>query len=150
MSALNLSITGGTELVARLRTGANTVAEALRQEMATQMARAADWSRANKLSGDPLHRRSGQLSTSLTARAELDGGIVRGVLGSPLVYGRVHETGGTFNIPGHSRTSKAGKSFDVRAHTANYPQRAFLMPSLVANRELILDSLRAAALKVLE
>lgn len=149
MSALAISIIGGDKLVAKLRTGATTLTEALRQEMANQMARAADWSRANRLSGDPLHRRSGQLSQSLTADADIDGTVVRGILGSPMPYAHVHERGGIFSIPSHSAVSRRGNTFEVAAHSARYPQRAFLKPALVASRDQILQGLRTRIMQVM-
>ena len=55
--------------------------------------------------------------------------------GTDLVYGAVHETGGTFSIPGHIRThKKTGFRIGVRPHTATYPARPFLAPALAHTR----------------
>lgn len=119
--------------------------------------------RANKLSDDPLHRRTGKLTDSINYSAvkqtEHD---ISGTVGTNLRYGRVHELGGTFNIPEYVRrtsaveslremgwSSKAAKGFKfettVRAHTATYPQRAFLMPSLRENESKFKDMIQEAA-----
>jgi len=51
-------------------------------------------------------------------------------VGTPLVYGRVHEDGGPVLVPTHSRTSKLGNSFTVRGHVKTFPKRAYLVPAL--------------------
>ena len=53
-------------------------------------------------------------------------------IGSDLEYMKVHETGGTFQRRAHTRTSRLGNSFQVRAHQATYPARPFLKPALDA------------------
>ena len=138
--------------------------QALRQEMMQQMARAADWSRANRLSGDPLNRRTGRLSRSVTPFAKLEGGRVVGGLSSNVPYAHVHELGGVFQIPEYTRrpprSRTAGGRFrkrteeqqvnsvTVKAHTAKFPQRAFLRPAIESNRGQILQGLRNAIVKV--
>lgn len=51
-------------------------------------------------------------------------------VGTALKYGAVHETGGKKLIRAHSRRIKSGKSFRVKAHTANFPRRPYLEPGL--------------------
>lgn len=46
-----------------------------------------------KLSGDPLHVRSGRLRRSITYKVQEDGGIVSGLVGTVVEYGRAHEFG---------------------------------------------------------
>jgi phage gpG-like protein len=163
MKALTANIVGGDKLVAKLRNAQTSVPLAVLREMKNQMARAADWSRANRLSGDPLNRRSGRLSRSINGDATLDGEVVRGTLSSNVPYAHVHEDGGTFNIPAYTRrpprTRTAGgrlrkrteaqnvASVTVQSHTATYPQRAFLRPSLDANRSRIVNALYLAAVQ---
>lgn len=164
MKAISLKIVGGDKLVAKLQRAQSSVPQAVLYEMQNQMARAADWSRANRLSGDPLNRRSGRLSRSITGSATLDGNtVVRGKLSSNVPYAYVHENGGTFNIKAYSRRSARSKApsgrfrkrteeqqqatVQVAAHTATYPQRAFLRPSLETNREKIIQALYTAAVR---
>lgn len=87
--------------------------------------------REHKLSGDPLHRRSGNLSNSINYQPiSVSENSVETAVGTNLPYGRVHELGGTFQIPAHMAVSSRGKEYMVRQHEATYPQRAFLSPSL--------------------
>lgn len=92
--------------------------------------------KADKLSGQALHRRSGRLSRSINAQFTDDGKT--GVVGTNVVYGKAHESGGTFNIPEHMRMMKQAfgrpvknpREITVRAHTATFPQRSFLASAL--------------------
>jgi len=162
MKALTLNVQGADKLLDKLRAAPSSIPQAVLQEMKNQMARAADWSRANRLSGDPLHRRSGRLSRSVTGNATLEGYVVRGTLSSNLPYAHVHEDGGTFEIPAYSRRPPRSRtpggrlrkrteaqqesSVTVQSHSATFPQRAFLRPSLVANRDKIVNGLYVAAI----
>lgn len=167
MKALSSTIKGQEKLLAKLRGAATSIPAVLLREMKSQMARAADWSRANKLSGDPLNRRSGRLSRSVTGDAHMDGTTnVVGTLSSNVPYAHVHENGGTFAIPAHTRRPPRSKtpaghfrkrtdeqrqaSVQVSAHKATFPQRAFLRPSLVANKQKIIQGLYSAAIKVMK
>jgi phage gpG-like protein len=165
---LMLTIFGKDELIAKYGRLASAISELLTEVMKYEMVKLADYVRVNKLSGDPLHRRTGKLSRSITGDAASHGKYVVGVVGSKGVpYAYVHEMGGVFEIPAHMRRvgfnareerirllNKAGsvraqvKSTTrgmVRAHTATYPQRAFLHPSMEENRERIVAVLREAA-----
>jgi len=150
-------IFGKDELIERFEQLPAQLIAGLTSEMKTQMVRLADYVRANKLSGDPLHRRTGRLSRSVSGQASASGTKIRGTIGSKGVpYARVHEEGGTFDIPSYSRmqTMVFGrpmipKEVTVRAHTATYPQRAFLKPSLLENEDRIREALRARALEIM-
>ena len=94
--------------------------------------------RADYLSGSPLHRRSDNLSSSINVApiTEAEHSLSTSV-GTNVPYAAVHELGLTVDVPAHSRTISMafGKSIDpvtflVRAHTAAYPKRAFLAPSV--------------------
>ena len=97
--------------------------------------------------GDPktdiLTSRTGTLRRSLSSSFALDrAGLPRFIEGGTnLIYGAVHEQGGTFNIGSstvraHTRKVRGiGTPLDIkshtrRAHTATYPQRSFLAPGL--------------------
>lgn len=163
---LQFKLINADALVKRFRTGATTLGQALRMEMMNQMARAADWSRANRLSGDPLNRRSGRLSRSITPFAKLENGRIVGGLSSNVPYAHVHELGGIFTIPEYTRRparsrTAAGKfrkrteeqqvsSVTVKQHTATFPERAFLKPALVANRDQVLQGLRSAIIRTVQ
>jgi phage gpG-like protein len=169
---VNVTVLGKDELVAKYKAAGNRLARALLTSMQRDMVRTADYARTNKLSGDPLHRRTGNLSRAVTGRARLDGTTVVGEVGTAgIPYAYVHEMGGTFWIRPHIRRTgfdakdqrirlltkqgavraavKAVGDSIVRGHNATYPQRAFLKPSLEENRARITDDLRAACLAVL-
>lgn len=80
-----------------------------------------------------LTSRTGTLRRSLGPNFAVDrSGLSRAFIevGTNLKYGAVHETGGTFSVGGHVRTSKKGQRFGVRPHTVTFPPRPFLEPAL--------------------
>jgi phage gpG-like protein len=92
-------------------------------------------------SGSPhatkLTSRGGRLRGSLAGNQAIDlNRRLRWVEGgTDVIYGAVHEKGGTISIPGHIRThKKTGFRIGVRPHTAKYPARPFLAPALAATR----------------
>jgi phage gpG-like protein len=121
------------------------------------MVRLADYVRSSKLSGSPLNRRSGKLSRSISGSASLDGKKIIGTVGSKGVpYAHVHETGGAFEIPSHERTITMvfgrpiiPKTIIVESYVANFPQRAFLKPSLTEKQSDIISALRETVLQVM-
>ena len=163
---------GAEELLAKYLEGPERIREILEHEMLRQMQQTADLSRTNYLSGDPLHRRSGQLSRSINPKASSTATEVTGSVGTNLPYGAVHEYGGTITIAEHMRRTgraatgermklltKGGKvragvhhtaTGTVRAHTATYPERSFLRAPLTQRREEIMLGLRRAALAELQ
>lgn len=99
-----------------------------------------------KLSGDPLHRHSGKLASSVIQRVETSGSQIKAIVqaGSLAPYAGVHEYGGTFSIPEHASVSRLGKAFTVRAHSATYPERSFMRTSLEENVEMYLQEVSSA------
>jgi phage gpG-like protein len=101
--------------------------------------------RQNKLSGDPLHRRSGNLSASINyTPVTVSDNSVQTSEGTNLEYGRIHELGGTFSIPAHTAVSSRGNEYLVRQHEATYPKRAFLAPSLLETQGVFTDEINQA------
>lgn len=156
---INVTVFGKTELIDRMNAVRPKVVGAMQNEMQTQMTRLADYIKDNKLSdGDPLHRRTGALSRSVQGTSSVNGTRVTGTIGSKGVkYARVHELGGTFQIPSFERLQTVvfgrpmlnPRSVTVSAHTATYPQRAFLKPSLDQFADQIREALRQRVLGVL-
>jgi phage gpG-like protein len=66
------------------------------------------------LSGRVLQRRTGRLFRSINRSVTTHGNIVRGSIGSPVIYSRIHEYGGII------RTRRA---------TIRIPKRAYLSPA---------------------
>lgn len=88
-----------------------------------------------KLSGQVLKVRSGNLRTSINAKPVIetaDG--VEALVGTNKSYGRVHEFGfnGSVSVKAHMRKAKDGFKVNVRAHArqVNLPERSFLRSSL--------------------
>lgn len=112
----------------------------------------------SKLSGQVLHVRTNVLRSSIgTGEVEETATGVHGIVGTNVVYGRIHELGGTVTIKEHMRmmTVAFGRPvrdphpISVRAHQANYPQRSFLVSALedksVHITTTMVDTVRSAA-----
>lgn len=123
---------------------------------------------AEKLSGDPLHRRSGRLSRTVHGMAEDAGAGVSGVIGAgrDVPYARIHEFGGL--IKAHqvvARNAKAlaftaswgpmqgpggmmfRKSVNIPAITM--PERSYMRSSLKERAPDGIAQLKAATMGVL-
>jgi phage gpG-like protein len=172
MTSVTITVYGKELIAAKYGRMAGKVAEEVTVAMQDQMTQLADYVRSNKLSGDPLHRRTGKLSRSITGDATLSGRYIIGRIGSKGVpYAHVHEMGGTFDIPAHTRrigynareqrvrllnrnnsvraAVRSTGEVMVRAHTATYPQRAFLHPSMQENQDKIITALRTAVVEAI-
>lgn len=115
---------------------------------------------ALKLSGQVLRTRTGTLRRSITARVEAEGDVITGIVGvgSKAWYGKLHEYGGTFQVPTHARLltrRQRGKrkkqesgSTSVRAHTVYFKERSFMRSTLRENQGTIRSMLEAAIKEV--
>lgn len=137
-------VTGDDIVVARLERLGPTVRQALHDAMLAQVLRVQAAVVTSKLSGDPLHRRTARLASSITSKVEDRADGLVGRIGTNVVYGRVHELGGTFEVPAHERKTKSGKTSTVRAHTATFPQRSFLRSVLHELQPSIVDAIQAS------
>lgn len=156
---IRVEVLGKAEAIDRYRRMGAKAPAAMLQAVQEEMTKLADYVRATKLQGNPLNHRSGRLSRGVTGSASIDGDTIEGKVGVPVdevPYAPVHEHGGTFQVPSYQReVSKVfGKSVTpfkqtVSAHTATYPQRAFLRPSMDERRDAIMKSLNAKLSKVL-
>lgn len=160
--------------VANLVTATPRVLQALKARMDIEMQSLESFIRAEKLEGDPLRHRSGHLQSSVQAgESTITNGIVEGHIqggGGLAPYGIVHERGGVFTIPEHTRRmalsasggrvrllTKAGLTSTrkqinfvrtdivVREHEAEYPMRSFMRSSWEEQQPGILARLRTAA-----
>lgn len=95
--------------------------------------------KASYLSGQALERRTNNLSGSIHRQVEEEGDAIIGRVGTNVKYAPVHEYGGTFQIPTHSRAGHL-----VTAHTATYKARPFLGPAYRDSAPYIRDIFRAA------
>lgn len=60
----------------------------------------------------------------------------RVVVGTDLPYAQVHNDGGTFTVKAHTRTSRNGKKYQVKAYTMQMPQRKFIGDSKALDRKI--------------
>lgn len=141
---IEATLTGDAQVAARFAALPDKARKAISDEMRRQWFLIQTAVVREKLSGDPLHRRTGNLASSInvggadsaTAFEESDTEIV-GRIGTRVKYGRVHEDGGTFQVPSHERTitqvfgrSITPRTITVREHTVTFPQRSFLRSTL--------------------
>ena len=159
---IEATITGDEAVLARFERLPNDIRQALADSMRAQWFRLQAAVVTGKLSGDPLHRRTGVLASSInvggpdTATEFVDGPTeIVGRVGTKVRYGKVHEEGGTFEIPAYTRKSStvfgrevAAFEAQVRAHKVTFPQRSFLRSTLDEMRQSILDELHASIAKV--
>lgn len=117
----------------------------------------------NKLSGQVLKRRTGDLSRSINSAVRDSAESVSAVVGSALPgakYPRAHEYGfqGTVTVPAHQRMqimawgkSIAARMVNVRAHPMqmNLPERSFLRSSLAEKGPEEVAKIRASMAELL-
>ena len=161
MSETSVTILGIDELNNRLGRMTPAIRDSLVLGMNESTIRLQAYIVNEKLSGDPLHRRSGHLSNATQQDVLANEDSVVGRVSNNMAYAHVHEEGGTFWIPEHTvrwgksvmrmrgyDTSKMTKGMavegTVRGHNATYPQRAFMKPSYEALREWIVERLKVA------
>lgn len=108
-----------------------------------------------KLSGQVLRRRTGNLADHIYRRVDESDKVIRGVVGTNVPYGRVHEFGyqGPQHIRAFNRTVTTIFGRKVEPATqhvgqftrhVNIKARPFLHPSLEENRQKIYDTLTRA------
>lgn len=149
MARVTGTVVGKDAVLAKYRARRYAIVDRLYRSMLEQMARLAEYVRARKLSGQVLRTRTGTLRRSIHPGAKVEGNTISGTIGTNVEYAHVHENGGLFRIPAHSRTLTmvfgqpvAPRPIAVRAHNAVFPQRAFLRPSLEERRSSIVAALR--------
>jgi phage gpG-like protein len=134
-------------VVVRLEGFGQRLVTSLNRQMTRIVLELQSYIRTRKLvGGSPLHQRTGNLSRAITYQVQQEPDGVLGIVGVDRTapYGAVHEYGGTFTVRSHIATSKRGNPYDVRAHSATYPERSFLRSALSENQENIIERLRQA------
>ena len=90
--------------------------------------------KSRKLTGQVLNVRTGRLRRSIHHELTRSSTKVQGAVGTNVEYAKLHEYGGTFQVPPHNRliTQAWGRELDfpvwqtVRGHSRRVPQRSFL------------------------
>jgi hypothetical protein len=151
---IQATVVGTPEATARLRGVTPALLDDLEHRMMALTIAMQSSVKANKLSGQVLHRRTGTLSRAVHQDVTRDdrGVVGRVYVGPEAPYGRVHEKGLTVQVPEHRRTitQAFGRPIEpttvtVRAHSAHFPERAFLRPTLEEYRAEFLRQVSLAA-----
>lgn len=147
MSAIEASVVGSAQVAAKLRAFPDRIAARLAVVMRRLGIQLQGTVKRDKLSGEVLKNRTGNLRRSIGERLERGEDSVTarvGIFAGPTMhYGRAHEFGFTGPVPVRAHLREvAGKAHLVRAHTRNVtlPERSFLRSAL---REMAPDVLRA-------
>lgn len=108
-----------------------------------------------KLTGQVLNVRTGTLRRSITARVIRGGATITGLVGTNVVYARIHEFGGTVQVPEIVPVRAKALRFVIdgkvifarrtRAHPVRLRERSFLRSSLRERRPFVLQALAAEA-----
>lgn len=121
----------------------------------------ADYIKKSKLSGDPLHRRTGRLSRSIRPYFESAGDTVQSGAGGGrgVPYAKIHEFGGVINHPGGTAyfVPKGGRAVFVsnasalaatlprtRPHPIPMPERSYMRSAFEERAPTGIEQLRAA------
>lgn len=135
MSDFEFEVIGDAEVNVRLGADVRRVLDSVREFFRKVGFRHEAIVKTEKLSGQVLHRRSGRLSAGVHSElieTENVIGTTTGI-GPDLLYGKMHEEGGVFQVPAHRRmVSKAWgrpitpREVMVKSHAMHVPKRSFL------------------------
>ena len=154
---ITVRLENADKLVQKFQKLPDTVADKIEKSVKAEALNLLAYVKAQKLSDQILHVRTGRLRRSITARFEGSGKEnFRALVGTNVEYARVHEFGfkGEVDVKSHQRTMtmawgklmKTPKTVTVRAHKLkmNMPERSFLRSSLTENRDRIVGNIRKA------
>lgn len=139
---LRMEFIGGDVLAAVLRSYGDKVQAAIVQSVGRSALRLQREVMQNRLSGQVLNVRTGNLHRSIHQQVTSSGGAVIGEVNTNVRYGKAHEYGfaGTVNVKASlrqvrqafGRPLKAPRYVQVRAHSRNVrlPERSFLRTAL--------------------
>lgn len=148
---IKITVIGSERVAARLEAMPDRIREVLYKAILGQWYGLQAHVVQDKLSGQVLKRRTGNLASSihvggtdtLTTIIQTPQSIVATV-GTKVRYARIHEYGGVVNVRAHARKSVLGKTYQVRAHQATYPERSFLRSSILDRASQIRDAIQSA------
>lgn len=139
---LKMEFIGGDVLAAVLRSYGGKVQTAIVQSIGRSALRLQSEVMDNRLSGQVLNIRTGNLHRSIHQQVTSSGGLVVGEVNTNVRYGVAHEYGfaGTVNVKASmrqirqafGRPLKSPRYVQIRAHTRNVklPERSFLRSAL--------------------
>ena len=153
---IGVQITGDSALVTKLEETTGKIKAAAKSSLDMWATELAGYIKMNKLSGDPLHRRSGNLSSSVypdkRETADTISGGARAGLDVP--YAKIHEYGGL--IPAHQVVARNAKALaftvggmlrfakSVQIPDVQMPERSYMRSALREQAPEGIAELRAA------
>lgn len=129
-------ILGAEQTVAWLGSRREQVQTALQVTVRKLARELAAYVKRGKLTGQVLHNRSGRLRRSITFKVTSEGTVVSGLVGTNVVYARIHEFGGHTKphliLPKKARALHFNGRFAKIVHHpgSNFPERSFLRSAL--------------------
>lgn len=159
---IGLQVIGAERVITMLGEAPAKIEAAAKSSLDAWATELAGYIKASKLSGDPLHRRSGRLSASVhpmtSQAADTVSGGAGGGAGVP--YAKIHEFGGTIDHPGgtaYFMSSELGHAVFVsnasaladrlprtRPHTIPMPERSYMRSAFEERAPSGIEQLRAA------
>lgn len=147
MIAAQIEVVGAPQVVARMEGAQERIQGAVKGALDTWSEELANYIKMSKLSGNPLHQRSGKLRESVTAYrhdsgATLEGGAAGGA-GVP--YAKIHEFGGT--ITAKNAPYLTFKTLDGRWHRVKsvvMPERSYMRTGFREQAKEGIAEIRAA------
>lgn len=126
---------GDKETIAKLQSMYPNMRDRLTKTVDSLALRLLAHVKQDKLSGQVLKNRTGNLRSHITKRLQITPTSVIGTVGTNISYAAYHEYGfhGIVTVREHLRRAKAGMAMStVRAHTrnVNYPAHSFLRTAL--------------------
>lgn len=133
---ITVKITGAEQASAYLREQQKEIASRARSTMQRLVLEIQRTVMADKLSGQVLKNRTGNLRRATTEEVKQEGSTIKGIVGTDRTapYGKVHELGLTVTA-----RSRLGKLYQIR-----YPKRSYLRSTLAEYKDRIVEELRDA------
>lgn len=153
---IGMEIIGSQRVITALGEAPGRVAVAAKSSLDAFAAELAEYIKASKLSGAPLHRRSGRLSVSVHPVTESSGPMVAGGAGggAGVPYAKIHEFGGT--IPAHQVVARNARALSfivdgvrrfaksVQIPDVQMPERSYMRSAFEGKAPSGMEQLRAA------
>lgn len=153
---IGLQIIGSQRVITALGKAPGKVNAAAKSSLDAFATELAGYIKASKLSGDPLHRRSGRLSSSVHPVTGQTGSTVEGGAGggAGVPYAKIHEFGGV--IPAHEIVVRNAKALcftvdgvrrfakSVQIPEVHIPERSYMRSAFNERAPSGIEQLRAA------
>lgn len=153
-----MEINGADTVAARLLSTGGKVRQSAKSTLDAWAIELASYIQESKLSGSPLHRRSGSLSSSIHGFSGEDDGAVYGAVGggADVPYAHIHEFGGL--IPAHQVVARNAQALcftvdgvkrfakSVQIPEVTMPERSYMRSSFQEKAPDGIAQLRAAIL----